>query len=52
MPLGIARMKSGDILKFTIMTRKNNVQKHVTFFSYLQKVINKNIKHNVVIPRK
>lgn len=51
MPLGIARMKSMDILKFAIMARKNNVQKYVTSFLCLQTVINKNIKHNVVIPR-
>lgn len=51
MPLGIARMKSDDILKFVMMVRKNNVQKYVTSISYLQKVIKKNIKHNVVIPR-
>lgn len=51
MPLGIARTKSDNILKFAMMARKNNVQKYVTSFSYLQKVIKQNIKHNVVIPR-
>jgi len=51
LPLGIARIQCDDILKSSMMARKNNVQLYINSFSYLKKVINKNIKHNILIPK-
>jgi len=40
-----------DILKSIMITGKNNVQLFINSLSYLKKVINKNTKHSVVIPK-
>lgn len=48
-PLGVARKESDDILKSTMVARKNNVQSYIGYFSYLTKV--KNIEHNAVISK-
>lgn len=49
MSLSIARIQSDDILKSTLMAKKKKVQLYINSFSYLKKVINTNIKHNVIL---
>lgn len=51
MSLGIAKIQSDEIFKSVMAARKNKVQLYINSFSYLKKVINKNIKHNVIIPK-